>query len=74
MMIIIINDQFGVPTMYADLQFPRSSNFGSMKRRGEAEVAIIIIITINNNNNIFTVTIMIIDMMISNEDERRGGG
>ena len=23
----------GTPTMYADLQFPKSSNFGSMKRR-----------------------------------------
>ena len=30
--------------MYADLQFPRSSNFGSMKRRGEAEVNIVIVI------------------------------
>jgi len=28
---------FGVPTMYADLQFPRSSNFGSMKRKGETQ-------------------------------------
>ena len=28
----------GTPTMYADLQFPTSSNFGSMKRRrGERE-------------------------------------
>jgi len=27
----------GTPTMYADLQFPKSSNFGSMKRKGRAE-------------------------------------
>ena len=27
----------GTPTMYADLQFPSSSNFGSMKRRSSRE-------------------------------------
>ena len=27
----------GTPTMYADLQFPKSSNFGSMKRRNRGD-------------------------------------
>ena len=27
----------GTPTMYADLQFPKSSNFGSMKRKGRGD-------------------------------------
>ena len=28
----------GTPTMYADLQFPKSSNFGSMKRGDEQKL------------------------------------
>ena len=36
--------------MYADLQFPRSSNFGSMKRKGEVEDNININIKVDGNN------------------------